>query len=94
MRLGGGAQSGEAPGTPPGQISVREADAPLSPSKVSPADFEVLKVVGQGAFGKVCAAEAAALLRRSICVPLARSVRLRLAERRRCRHLLGGKAAV
>lgn len=25
----------------------------MSPSKVSPADFQVLKVVGQGAFGKV-----------------------------------------
>mmetsp|Transcript_17961 Transcript_17961/g.54072 ORF Transcript_17961/g.54072 Transcript_17961/m.54072 type:complete len:422 (+) Transcript_17961:776-2041(+) len=44
---------GDAPCTPPGQVAMRASDIPLSPSKVSPADFEVLKVVGQGAFGKV-----------------------------------------
>lgn len=32
---------------------LRAGDTPMSPSKVSPADFQVLKVVGQGAFGKV-----------------------------------------
>lgn len=35
------------------QIALRPGDTPMSPSKVSPADFQVLKVVGQGAFGKV-----------------------------------------
>jgi hypothetical protein len=35
------------------QVLIRPADVPMSPSKVSPADFQVLKVVGQGAFGKV-----------------------------------------
>lgn len=35
------------------QVALRAADTPLSPSKVSPADFQVMKVVGQGAFGKV-----------------------------------------
>jgi hypothetical protein len=35
------------------QVLLRPGDVPMSPSKVSPADFQVLKVVGQGAFGKV-----------------------------------------
>ena len=31
-----------------------EARGPATPARVGPNDFELLRVVGQGAFGKVC----------------------------------------
>lgn len=46
-----GMASDMAPATPSAQMVT--GDVPMSPSRVSPGDFQVMKVVGQGAFGKV-----------------------------------------
>ena len=44
-------------GSPQG-ASLVQGEWSYSPTKLGPSDFELLRVVGQGAFGKVCALQA------------------------------------